>query len=76
MRWITAASATAADARKATPAPEETTPADSAIADTAFKNLEPAFMCILNLLPLSRSRSRLRPVCGFTGFYPTSKYGR
>nr|WP_316657213.1 hypothetical protein [uncultured Gellertiella sp.] len=53
-------------------APEATTPADSATADTAFKNFEPAFISLLTfftfpLSPSLDSRSRVP-------FYPLFSY--
>jgi hypothetical protein len=66
---MTAASAAVADTSVVTPAPEATTLADSATADTAFKNLEPAFIFNSYLFQSSRYRAEPIPtVCRFTRF--------
>ncbi|MNT71531.1 hypothetical protein D3C72_2100260 [compost metagenome] len=59
---MTAASATDVPASNPTPAPETTMLVDSAAADTAFKNLEPAFMFKSYLFPTSRGNFVPTPV--------------
>ncbi|WP_245294744.1 hypothetical protein [Rhizobium rhizosphaerae] len=68
MRDTVAAMATEALASMATPAPVVTIPADSATAETAVKNLEPAFMSSSYLFPMSRGKLVPTPV--MLPFYP------
>jgi hypothetical protein len=53
---MVAASAAVAEINIVAPAPDATIPADSATADTAFKNLEPAFISPITffLVPITR----------------------
>jgi hypothetical protein len=68
---MTAASAAVAETKVKAPAPEATTLADSAIADTAFKNLEPAFISPITFFSLvsgPRGTPDSGHVCRFTRF--------
>ena len=67
---MTAATAAVAETNVKAPAPEATTLADSATADTAFKNFEPAFISPITFFPSSPSPGEPDSghVCRFTRF--------